>query len=146
MRTLLALVTVLVSAGWPTVAHAVERVPTPARGVAYSPVFQDSGHRVWLGTPRWIRELGLCIRRHESWTAGHYRAHNGTSSASGAYQFLDSTWQGNAKWAKWNGVRVAARYRAANRAPEWVQDVVFIHSIRHGGIKAWRGTGCPGTD
>lgn len=125
--------------------HASERVPKSARGVAYSPVFQDSGHRVWLGTPRWIRELGLCIRRHESWTAGHYRAHNPSSSAAGAYQFLDSTWQGNAKWAKWQGVRVAAPYRAADLAPAWVQDVVFIHSIRHGGIKAWRGTGCPGT-
>lgn len=108
--------------------------------------YRDSGHlEVWSGVPKWIRELGLCIRRHESINAGHYRAHNGTSSAAGAYQMLDRFWRGNAKWAKHDGRYVARHYQAANHAPAWVQDVVFIHSIRNGGSSAWRGTGCPGT-
>ncbi|WMI33651.1 hydrolase [Streptomyces phage Patelgo] len=35
--------------------------------------------------------IAACIRRHES--GGNYRALNSSSGASGAYQFLDSTWQ-----------------------------------------------------
>jgi hypothetical protein len=105
--------------------------------------WQDSGARaVWHGKPKWIRDLGLCIRNHESIEAGHYRAENPTSTAAGAYQFLQSTWTGNAKhtplakpWA----------YKPASAAPPYAQDAVFIHSIEHGGIRAWRGTGCPGT-
>lgn len=108
--------------------------------------WKDSGSQVWAGVPRWIRDLSLCIRKHESINAGHYRAHSGKSSAAGAYQMLDRFWQGNARWAEWNGKRVAAKYKAANHAPAWVQDVVFIHSIRNGGIKAWKGTGCRGTE
>lgn len=78
--------------------------------------------------------------------AGHYAAHNGSSSAAGAYQFLDGTWRGNAKWTKVRGVFVARAYRAANHAPAWVQDAVFIHSVRHGGLSNWAGTNCPGTE
>lgn len=119
------------------------RQVAPSRGAAR---FMDSNHPAWVGEPRWIRELSLCIRRHESIEAGHYDARNPSSSAAGAYQMLSATWQGNAKWAKWNGKFVARGYDSADQAPAWVQDVVFIHSIKHGGIKAWKGTGCPGTD
>jgi len=105
--------------------------------------WQDSGvYKVWDGVPKWIRDLGLCIRKHESIEQGHYRAHNGGSSASGAYQFLDGTWQGIAKWVKVDGEFVARKYSAANHAPAWVQDAVFIHSIRDGGIHNWNGTHC----
>lgn len=126
-----------------SVAQADDRDPAPSRQMANR--FMDSGHMIWAKTPAWIRHLSLCIRKHESINAGHYTAHNGTSSAAGAYQFLDGTWQGNAKWAKWNGKYVARQYKAANHAPAWVQDIVFIHSIKRGGIRAWNGTGCPGT-
>jgi muramidase (phage lysozyme) len=107
----------------------------------------DSGHAVWWKTPRWIRDLGLCIRRHESINAGHYKADNGTSTASGAYQMIQATWDGNARYARWKGHYVARPYvgKPASSAPQWVQDVVFIHSIERGGIKAWHGTWCPGT-
>jgi len=102
--------------------------------------WQDSGASVWEDTPTWIRDLGLCIRRHESLHAGHYNAENPSSTASGAYQFLDGTWRGIAKW-----VKGAEGYRRASDAPPMIQDKVFIHSILHGGIHAWNGTWCPGT-
>jgi len=108
--------------------------------------WMDSGHAVWSTVSRDVRDLGLCIRRHESINAGHYRSHSGTSSAAGAYQMLDEFWSGNARWAEWKGQRVAAKYKAANHAPAWIQDIVFVHAIKGGGIKAWRGTGCPGTE
>lgn len=123
-------------------ANDDSRQVSPSRGVSR---FMDSGHPVWASTPRWIRELSLCIRRHESITSGHYKAENPTSTAAGAYQMLSTTWLGNAKWAKWRGEYVARPYATASAAPAWVQDVVFIHSIKQGGIKAWQGTGCPGT-
>lgn len=95
---------------------------------------------VWQDVPKWIKDLGKCIRRHES--RGNYRAENPVSSASGAYQQLKAHWQGNAKW-----VRVAKPWakKEAKDAPAYVQDAVFIHAIRQGGIKAWHGTGCKGT-
>lgn len=104
--------------------------------------WHDSGHpEVWRDVPRWIRDLGLCIRRHESMHSGHYDAKNPASTASGAYQMINSTWRGNARW-----VSIARTYPTAKSAPDHVQDAVFIHSIRHGGIHNWRGTNCPGTD
>ena len=129
----------------PTVAHADDRAPAPSRqGVNR---FMDSGHAVWARTPGWIRSLALCVARHESIMAGHYKANNSRSTASGRYQLLQSTWDGNARWARWRGQFVARPFvgRPASDAAPWIQDVVFIHSIRNGGIKAWHGTWCPGT-
>jgi hypothetical protein len=129
----------------PTVAQADDREPAPSRqGVNR---FMDSGHAVWAYTPTWIRSLALCVARHESIMAGHYNADNSRSTASGRYQMLQSTWDGNARWAKWKGRYVARAYvgTPASSVAPWIQDVVFIHSIRHGGIKAWHGTWCPGT-
>lgn len=133
-----------------TVALALPNDPVdaPRRVVSTSRNAQnrwhDSGvYAVWDGVPRWIRDLGMCIRAHES----HHNpnAENPVSTASGAYQYLDGTWQGVAKWVKVNGVRVAAEYRRASDAPYWVQDAAFIHTIQRGGIRAWHGTGCSGT-
>ena len=103
--------------------------------------FLDSGAAVWDHTPVWIRNLSLCIRRHESLHAGHYKANN-RSGASGAYQFMPGTWRGNALFTP--GAKKYAHGRASS-APAAVQDAVFIHSIRHGGIRAWHGTWCSGT-
>lgn len=121
--------------------------PEPSRDVSPSRSsanrFMDSGDaRAWRGVPAWIRQVGLCIRLHESINAGHYRAENGSSSAAGAYQFIQSTWTGNARHTK--GAKRYAHLPASS-APPWVQDRVFIHSVQRGGLPNWFGTGCPGT-
>ena len=75
-----------------------------------------------------------CVRRHES--GGNYRAENPTSTASGAYQFLDSTWRTMSARAGHSGWGHAAS------APPWVQDAVAVFTVNSGWRSAWNGTGC----
>jgi hypothetical protein len=82
-----------------------------------------------------------CIRRHESdrgpWPhAGGYGAENPSSSASGAYQFLDSTWRKVSAQAGHPG------YARAKYAPWYVQDAVTLWVYEHGGRSNWAGSGC----
>lgn len=108
--------------------------------------FHDSGvQEVWRGVPARARLVWLCIRRHESLHSGHYRAANPNSSASGAGQWIDSTWRGVARWVKVDGKFVARKYSRAMHAPAWVQDAAFVHVWKHDGLSMWRGTYCPGT-
>lgn len=67
-----------------------------------------------------------CVRAHESDTAGGYSAQNPSSSASGAYQILDSTWQ------NYKG------YPTAASAPPHVQDERAQQLPK----SAWNGSGC----
>lgn len=78
----------------------------------------------------------VCVRAHESDRAGGYLAQNPRSSASGAYQFLDSTWRNASARAGYPG------YAKARHAPWWVQDAVALHLVENGGRSAWAGTGC----
>jgi len=111
-------------------------VEIPSVTPQYHMQYHDSNHpEVWDKTPKWIRELAMCIRKHES--HHNYRAKNPISTASGAYQFINATWVGNARW-----VTDASKYPTAKSAPAHIQDSVFIHSIRNGGIHNWDGTGC----
>lgn len=124
-------------------AVSAGRVPgrdeRPTRGGAGR--FLDSNvAAVWDGVPFWIRRFLACVRQHES--HHNYRAENPVSTASGAYQYIDGTFRGVAKWVKVNGHRVAVQYRRASDAPAWVQDATAIHTVRNGGLLAWRGTGC----
>lgn len=67
-----------------------------------------------------------CVRAHESDTAGGYGAQNPTSSASGAYQIVDGTWQ------NYKG------YPTAASAPPHIQDERAKQLPR----SAWNGSGC----
>ena len=75
-----------------------------------------------------------CVRRHES--GGNYQAENPVSTASGAYQFLDSTWRTMSARAGHAG------YPTARSAPPWVQDAVAVYTVNAGWRSAWNGTGC----
>lgn len=78
----------------------------------------------------------VCVRRHESDTAGGYAAQNPRSTASGAYQFLDSTWRSVSVRAGFPG------WSRAVYAPPWVQDAVALWTYRVEGASHWAGTGC----
>jgi soluble lytic murein transglycosylase-like protein len=86
------------------------------------------------------RTFLACVQEHES--RGNPRAENPISTASGLYQFIDATWRGNAKWARWGNEYPARKYRRASQAPRWIQDLVALHSVRQGGFRHWHGTGC----
>lgn len=75
-----------------------------------------------------------CVRRHES--GGSYTAKNPNSTASGAYQFLDSTWRTMSARAGHGG------YGSARYAPPHVQDAVAVYTVNSGWRSAWNGTGC----
>ena len=75
-----------------------------------------------------------CVRRHES--GGNYQAKNPVSTASGAYQFLDSTWRTMSARAGHRG------YGSARSAPPHIQDAVAIYTVNSGWRSAWNGTGC----
>lgn len=82
-----------------------------------------------------------CIRHHESdrgpWPhINGYGAENPSSSASGAYQFLDSTWRKMSAQAGYPG------YARASYAPYYVQDAVILWVYDHGGRSHWAGAGC----
>jgi hypothetical protein len=82
-----------------------------------------------------------CVRRHESdrgpypHTRG-YRAQNPRSTASGAYQFLNSSWRVLSRRAGFPG------YSRAKYAPPAVQDAVAYWTLRNYGKSPWNGTGC----
>ncbi len=82
-----------------------------------------------------------CIRQHESDRGSYphtngYAAKNSRSTASGAYQFLNSTWRNVSKAAGFPG------YSEARQAPWYVQDAVAKWVIDNQGRSAWRGSGC----
>lgn len=66
------------------------------------------------------------IKQCES--GGNYQAQNPTSSASGAYQFLTSTWQ---------SLDASAGYATAASAPESVQDAAAVELYNAAGTTPW---------
>lgn len=82
-----------------------------------------------------------CVRHHESDRGAYphdngYGAQNPYSSASGAYQFINSTWRNVSARAGYGG------YPTAASAPPEVQDQVALWLYNNGGRSAWNGTGC----
>lgn len=83
-----------------------------------------------------------CVRHHESdrgpWPhTNGYGAQNPTSTASGAYQFVNATWRTASAAAGHGG------YPTAASAPWYVQDAVAYHrAIVLGERYHWNGTGC----
>jgi len=76
-----------------------------------------------------------CVRRHES--GGNYSAENPSSTASGAYQFLDSSWRTLSARAGYGGYGGHAA-----SAPDSIQDAVAVWTVANIGRSPWNGTGC----
>jgi hypothetical protein len=99
--------------------------------------------RAARSTPSWIRVFAECVIDHESrnWPYdGNPRPYDAVRSdggtASGAYQFIDSTWRTVSRKAGHPG------YARAHLAPPAVQDAVFAWTVLHEGPHHWAGTGC----
>jgi hypothetical protein len=75
--------------------------------------------------PRVLRLIRGCESGSGPHSPGNYAAANPASTASGAYQFLDSTWRGRF------GVR-RAKY-----AKKWQQDKAAIDEHRRNGTSPW---------
>ena len=69
---------------------------------------------------------GVLARIRDCESGGRYNAQNPRSTASGAYQFLDSTWNG------YGG------YRRAMHAPPGVQDAAAMALFQRSGTGPWR--------
>jgi hypothetical protein len=82
-----------------------------------------------------------CIMRRES--RYNYRATNSSSSAAGAYQFLDSQWRDGLVWMMLNegGNKPeikSLRNKPINKWSRYYQDRAFFTAWRHGkGAKHW---------
>jgi hypothetical protein len=77
--------------------------------------------------------LSDLVKNYES--GGNYTAKNPGSSASGAYQFTDSTWRQYAG-------SIANTYPTAASAPPSVQDAVFTTAVNKNGLGDWTCPGC----
>jgi len=80
--------------------------------------------------------LAALVQNFES--GGNYGAQSQTSTASGAYQFINSTWQ---QFAPLAGVDLS-QYPTAVSAPPAVQDSVFAATVGQVGLQPWTCAGC----
>jgi hypothetical protein len=108
-------------------AQAADRAIEEAKGIGAPADVPD-----WSGTSHVADQDAtmVCIRAHESDTAGGYSAINPSSGASGAYQALDSTWDGY------------AGYPRAVDAPPEIQDAWAREALAAAGTQPWAGSGC----
>lgn len=87
------------------------------------------------GMPRQLRRIGGCESSGAPDAPIDWKAQNRTSSASGGFQIIDSTWR---SWAKSYGAAVeASQYARAVHAPPSVQLHVALAAWRAQGPSPW---------
>lgn len=91
---------------------------------------------LWAAYPAWVGSLATCVAHHESWSAGLWRAHNPSSTASGFAQWLNGTWKVQSARA---GVHDSSR---ALYASPGQQVRVFAYQVMNSGAYPWVGTHC----
>ena len=107
----------------------------PARMVTTSPSWSSTA-AVWAKYPSWVEKFALCVAHHESWSAGLWLAENPTSTASGAFQWIDGSWQASLRRAGMSGPSHASDASAT------VQAKVTAYAINSGQQFNWAGSGC----
>ncbi len=118
------------------IAHAKAHPPVLA-DVPAVPAAWATTSDVWAKFDAGVEKFALCVARHESWRAGLWKARNPNTSASGAFQFLDSTWRIQSHRAGITG------YARAYLAPPDAQALTFAVSVTKYNLwTAWRGTNC----
>lgn len=80
--------------------------------------------------------LADLVKNYES--GGDYQATNPGSTASGAYQFINSTWL---QYAGAAGIDTR-QYPTAGSAPASAQDAVFNQAVAANGLGDWTCAGC----
>lgn len=85
--------------------------------------------------------LSELVQNFES--GGDYGAQSNSSTASGAYQFINSTWQQYFSQIAGGMGLSASQYPTAASAPAGVQDAVFAQAVSVNGLSDWT---CPGCD
>lgn len=116
--------------------------------------FEPSLYRGKWYSPKW-KKIRACIMERES--GGSYWAFNRSSTARGAYQFLDSQWRQSLVWmmiaeSKQTGDGLIPTIKKLRKKPihrwnRYFQDRAFYTALRHGkGLFHWnatvKGTGC----
>ena len=97
-------------------AGAIAIVGTAGAGLAGSANAAGSGAQSTLAAIKFCE------------SSNNYKAQNPTSTASGAYQFLDTTWQ---------GLSAAKGYSKAKYAPASVQDAAALELYNQAGTSPW---------
>jgi len=78
-----------------------------------------------IGVPTIMQRIRGCESQGNPFAPGNYTAQNPVSTASGAYQFIDGTWNDYRGYAK------------AKHAPKWVQDEYAVKIYREQGTRPW---------
>lgn len=125
----------------PVAAVVTPREERASRSSSRLKVSKSWSRGDWKRWPVRFERAALCIARHESINAGLWKAENPVSSASGAFQIIDSTWRVFQERAN---VKPRNRTAHASDAPPRRQARVW-HVVWPTGKHHWRGTNCPGT-
>lgn len=73
-------------------------------------------------------ESAILVQVSQRESGGNYGAQNPTTTASGAYQFVNDTWQMATR-----ATGVGTQYATAAQAPQWVQDANALWLLRFAG-------------
>lgn len=118
------------------IAHAKTHPPVLA-DVPATPAGWATTSDVWAKFDPEVERFAICVARHESWRAGLWKARNPYTSASGAFQYLDSTWRLQSRRAGVTG------YARAYLAPPDAQALTFAVNVsRYNSWTSWRGAHC----
>ena len=123
----------------PLPPHRALAAPLDASTLDRAPIQRHKSHPAGTrNLPRIVRPgvsaFLTCVAKHES--GGNYKAENPISTASGKYQWIDSSWQDASRRAGRSGWSHAAS------APPAIQDYVTAWFVVHRGHYPWVGTHC----